>query len=82
MAQKFSTDPPARLAAPRIINLTTDPQEREPISLPHLHSWTAAHFTRILDDFRASTHREALIPVGAALDHVPARAGAETPPST
>ena len=29
--QKFETDPPARLATPRLINLITDPQEREPV---------------------------------------------------
>jgi arylsulfatase len=66
-------DPAGRLPTPRIINLITDPQEREAISLPHLHSWTTAHFGRIINDFRASLRREPLIPSRAALDHVPAR---------
>ncbi len=69
--QRYSTDPPARLASPRIINLTVDPHEREPITLPHLHSWTAKHFTGLLGAFRASVAREPLIPAGAPLDHVP-----------
>ena len=71
-AQTYSTDAPRRLATPRIVNLITDPHEREPISLPHLHSWTATHFNRILGEFHASLRREPLTPAGAPLDHVPA----------
>jgi hypothetical protein len=62
VAQKYSTDPAA-------------PQEREPITLPHMHTWTATHFNRLLGEFRASVQREPLIPAGAPLDHVP------TPPT-
>jgi len=69
--QKRSTDPPRRLASPRLINLVVDPHEREPITLPHLHSWTVTHFNRILGDFRASVQHEPLTPAGAPLDHVP-----------
>jgi arylsulfatase len=71
VAQKYSTDAAAKLPSPRIINLTVDPQEREPITLPHMHTWTATHFNRLLGAFRASTQREPLIPAGAPLDHVP-----------
>jgi arylsulfatase A-like enzyme len=71
VAQKYSTDPPAKLATPRIINLTVDPQEREPIALPHLHSWTAAHFNRLLGAFHASVRREPPIKAGAPLDYEP-----------
>jgi arylsulfatase A-like enzyme len=70
--QKYQTDPAQRLASPRIINLTIDPHEREPISLPHVHSWAAYHFTSITKAFHASVEREPLIPTGAPLDHVPA----------
>ena len=73
VAQRYLNDPPAKLASPRIINLTVDPQEREPVSLPHVHSWTATHFNRLLGAFRASVQREPLIPPGAPLDHVPSR---------
>jgi arylsulfatase A-like enzyme len=69
--QKYSSDPVGRLSAPRIINLVTDPQEREDVAIPHLHSWTAFHFNRILREFRASAHREPLIPAGAQLEFVP-----------
>jgi arylsulfatase len=72
VAQRYSTDPPARLATPRLINLATDPQEREPVSLPHLHSWVAAHFNKLIADYEASVHREPLIPAAAPLEHVPA----------
>jgi arylsulfatase len=71
VVQTYSTDPVGKLSIPRIINLVTDPQEREPVSLPHLHSWTASHFNRLLADYRASLEREPLIPAGAPLDHVP-----------
>lgn len=75
--QKVSTDAVSELASPRIVNLITDPQEREPLNVTYLHSWTATHFTRILGDFHASTTREPVIPAGAPLDHVPRRPDAE-----
>jgi hypothetical protein len=53
----------------------TDPQEREDVAIPYLHSWTAFHFNRILGEFRASAQREPPIPAGAPLEFVPAGAG-------
>jgi len=70
--QKYLTEPALRLATPHIINLITDPQEREPIPLPHLHTWAATHFNRIISEFQATVQREPLIPAGAPLDHTPA----------
>jgi arylsulfatase A-like enzyme len=72
VAQKYLQDAAAKLPTPRLINLATDPQEREPVSLPHLHSWVATHFNRMIGDFQASLQRESPIPMGAPLDHVPA----------
>jgi arylsulfatase len=69
--QTYSTDPPRKLSSPRIINLITDPQEREPFNLPYLHSWTATHFNRLLADYQASVRREPPIPPGAPLDFIP-----------
>lgn len=69
--QKYMTDAGQRLATPHVINLITDPQEREPVSLPYLHSWTATHFNRIISEFQATVQREPLTPAGAPLDHVP-----------
>lgn len=71
IAQTYLTDAPTRLATPHLINLTVDPQEREPNSLPYLHTWTVAHFDRLLADYAASVACEPLIPAGAPLDHVP-----------
>jgi hypothetical protein len=71
VGQQYLNDPPAKLATPRIINLTVDPQEREPVNLPHVHSWTATHFNKLIGAFHASVEREPLIPAGAPLDHVP-----------
>ena len=72
VAQKYMQDPAAKLPTPRVINLATDPHERETASLPYLHTWTAAHFNKIIGEFQASLHREPAIPMGAPLDHVPA----------
>jgi arylsulfatase len=69
--QKYSSEPAGKLSAPRIINLVTDPQERENVAVPYLHSWTAFHFNRILSEFRASAQREPPIPEGAPLEFVP-----------
>ena len=71
--QKHMTDAPHRLATRRLINLTVDPHEREPFNYPHLHSWAAVHFNRLLTGFQRSVAEEPLIPMGAALDHVPSR---------
>jgi arylsulfatase len=78
IAQKYSTDIAGRLASPRVINLITDPHERESLDLPYLHSWTVAHFNRIISDFRQSVAREPLVPTSAPLDFVPRRV-AEAP---
>jgi hypothetical protein len=59
---------------PGIINLVTDPQEREAIAIPYLHSSTAFHFNRILSEFTAGTQREPPIAASAPLEFVPAAA--------
>lgn len=46
--------------------------EREPVSLPHLHTWTTLHTNRIIGEFEASIQREPLLPMGVPLDHLPA----------
>jgi arylsulfatase len=48
-----------------------DPQEREAVPLPHLHTWVATHVNRLVGAFQASTKREPPIPMGAPLEHVP-----------
>jgi len=77
VAQRYMQDAAAKLPTPRLINLATDPQEREPASLPHLHTWAATHFNKIIGDFEASVHREPPVPMGAPLDFVPRQ---PTPP--
>jgi arylsulfatase len=69
--QKYATDPALSLGNPRIINLVTDPKEREPFNPVYLHSWTAAHFGRLLKEFQMSVAREPFIPAGAPLNYVP-----------
>ncbi|MDT5167194.1 MAG: hypothetical protein QOD02_509 [Mycobacterium sp.] len=69
--QKYMTDPALPLGFPHIVNLMTDPKEREPYNPVYLHSWTLAHFGRLLADFKHSVAQEPLIPAGAPLDFVP-----------
>jgi arylsulfatase A-like enzyme len=75
--QRTLTEPALELATPHIINLDTDPKEREPFNYPYLHTWVLAHAAKIMADFHASTREEELIPVGAPLDFVPSSAGQE-----
>lgn len=69
--QKYLTDPALTLNNPHIINLLVDPKEREPFNARYLHSWTAAHFGRLIAAYEAIIKREPLIPAGAPLDYVP-----------
>ena len=39
------------------------------MNVAYLHSWTVAHFNRLLGEFEESVKREPLIPMGAPLDH-------------
>jgi arylsulfatase len=71
--QKYFTDPALPLGFPHIINLLTDPKEREPYHPVYYHTWTMAHFGRLIDEFQGSVAREPLIPAGAPLDYVPER---------
>jgi arylsulfatase A-like enzyme len=69
--QKHFTDPALPLSMPHIINLITDPKEREPYNQVYFHTWTMAHFGRLMKEFEESVKQEPLIPAGAALDFVP-----------
>jgi arylsulfatase len=73
--QKYLTDPALPLGFPHIVNLITDPKEREPINPVYLHSWTMAHFGKLMKEFAMSVQNEPLIPSGAPLDFVPKAGG-------
>jgi arylsulfatase len=70
--QKTLTDPALPLPNPHLINLDTDPKEREPLDYPCLHTWVGAHVAKILKEYQDSIKREPLIPAGAPLDFIPA----------
>jgi arylsulfatase A-like enzyme len=69
--QKTLTDPALPLPNPHLINLDTDPKEREPVDYPYLHTWVGAHVAKILEGYETSVKSEPLIPLGAPLDFVP-----------
>jgi len=69
--QKTLTDPAMPLPTPHLINLDTDPKEREPLDYPYLHTWVGAHVAKILHGYQESISQEPLIPLGAPLDYVP-----------
>jgi arylsulfatase len=71
--QKYFTDPALPLGFPHVVNLVTDPKEREPYHPIYYHSWTMAHFGRLVKEFQESVKREPLIPAGAPLDYIPER---------
>jgi hypothetical protein len=73
ISQKYSTDAVEKLSSPRIVNLTVDPKEREPLNLPYMHSWTVSHFNRLISAFHASAEREPLVPLGSPLEFIPGR---------
>jgi arylsulfatase len=73
--QKSLTDPALSLSTPHLINLDTDPKEREPFNYPYIHSWVGPHVGKILSGFEESVKREPLIPPGAPLDYVPKATG-------
>lgn len=69
---RYFFDPTLPLGNPRIIDLITDPKERESVPHPQYYStWVLAHLGRLLNEYRESVTREPLIPAGAPLDYVP-----------
>jgi arylsulfatase A-like enzyme len=64
--QKTFWDPVLPYAVPRIINLKTDPRERDNETI--YYGWVSGHLIKILQDFYLSTAREPLIPTRAPLD--------------
>jgi arylsulfatase len=71
--QKTLSDPGLHLPTPHLVNLDTDPKEREPYDYPYIHTWVLSHVGKILADFEGSVKRESLIPPGAPLDFAPER---------
>jgi arylsulfatase A-like enzyme len=69
--QKTLSDPALHLTTPHLINLDTDPKEREPYNYPYIHTCVGEHTARLLMEYQKSLSRESLIPCGAPLDYVP-----------
>jgi arylsulfatase len=67
----FDSAPP--LGFLKLIDLISDPKEREPINPQYLPTWVMAHCGRLLKEFQESVNREPPIPAGAPLDFVPVR---------
>ena len=71
--QEYSDEEPRVLATPHVINLITDPKEREAHNQQYLHSWVQGHSRRLVSAFRESVAREPLIPSGSPVEYVPTR---------
>jgi len=71
--QRYYDEEAQTLTTPHVINLITDPKEREPYNQQYLHFWVFGHARRLVRAFEASVKREPPIPAGAPLDHVPRR---------
>jgi arylsulfatase A-like enzyme len=71
--QRYSDEAPQVMATPVVTNLLTDPKERESWPVMQAYNWVHAHAGRLRNAYEASIHREAPIPAGAPIDHVPQR---------
>jgi arylsulfatase len=69
--QRYYDEEAQTLTTPHVINLITDPKERESYNQQYLHFWVFAHARRLIGAFEATLKREPLIPLGAPLDTVP-----------
>ena len=71
--QRYFHDDVPPAGSPHIINLISDPKEREPVNAQYFHSWVMGPVGQLLRRFQESVKREPLIPAGAAVDFVPKR---------
>ena len=70
---RYFFDPAPPLGFLKLIDLVSDPKEREPINPQYLPTWVMAHCGRLLKELQESVNREPPIPAGAPLDFVPVR---------
>jgi len=69
--QRSMLDPAPDYGFPNLRNLIYDPKETQRVEPRYFHTWTMAHFARLIKEFQESVKREPLIPAGAPLDFVP-----------
>jgi arylsulfatase len=69
--QKTFFDPVLKLGFPKLVNLITDPKEREPIDQKHFHSWVMAPASKILKEYLESLKKEPPVPADSPVDYVP-----------
>ena len=71
--QRYLDEAPEVLTTPVVVNLLTDPKERESWPVLQAYNWVYAHVRRLRDAYDASVRREPPIPAGAPIGHVPER---------
>jgi len=71
--QKYFYSDALPVGNPHIIDLTTDPKEREPVDAQYLHTWVMMPIAKFEKNFKESVSREPLIPAGSPVDFVPIR---------
>lgn len=69
--QKYFYSDAVPVGNPHIIDLITDPKEREPVDAQYLHTWVMVPIAKLLKDFKESVSREPLTPAGSPVDFVP-----------
>lgn len=69
--QRYFDDETHMLTNPDVINLITDPKERESQNPELLHSWVQFHANRLTREFSNSLTQEPPIPAGAPLGYSP-----------
>jgi arylsulfatase len=69
--QKYLYSDALPVGTPHIIDLITDPKEREPADVQYLHTWVLQPIAKLEKNFKESVSRESLIPAGSPVDFVP-----------
>ena len=69
---RYLFDPAPPLGFFKLIDLISDPKEREQVpSQQYIGTWVLAHTSRLLKEFKESIRLEPLIPAGSPVDYVP-----------
>jgi len=69
--QRTFFDPVLKLGFPKLVNLVTDPKEKEPVNHEHLSSWVIGPCAKMIKEYMESLKKEEPIPMGSPIGYVP-----------